>query len=725
MTMPTWWSERRFGLFVDASVASVPAWAPIGEYAEWYRSHLGDDVDDVLLHPHPLVEVLAHHRDRWGHVEQYDDFVPLLTFEHFDPEAWASLASDAGAGYSILVTKHHDGWAWWDAPGTERRLTEHGPRRNVLAEYAAACERHDISLGTYYSLLDWGDERYPGPAYVDEVMHPQVIDLVERHGSVMLWGDGHWAHDAGEWKTSELMRRVRQLDPQIVINDRWCASRSDVPDGAPSIVRTFEYDAPDDIVEGPWELTRGLARSFGYNRAERAEHHLTGFEVVALYTEVVAKGGHLLINVGPAADGTVPEMQAAPLRDAGSWIRRFGSLLATTTPWTTWGDNRVRYLRAGDDLLAIDIDGAGSFDALSTAAVRVTAVELVDEHIDHELTWRQDSDGLSVASRPRAGDFDDDRIGIAVYRISYDHAERPSGLFTPHDPAPIDLRPLLADSRPGDIVQLGDGTYRGPATVPAGVVLRGLGPNRTTISLGAGAATSIVPDGPVLTVGRNARIEHVHVAGRTSRSDVLARPIIEIAADFVTVLGCVVDGTVTIGGDDVLIRAVTAQGVTAHNADRLHVSRCHFIGNRWDVGVELRGGGGQNVESTEFDGHLCAVRLSNTTGSTVRGNTISARWWGIHVDHSEDAHVHANRISSTMRAVDVDGGTQAVVDGNAVTDGDSGCIVEDGASNCEVYGNHWDRCRIGLLAWDAVSLHHQDNVASSLHDENGAYLTGP
>ena len=78
-----------------------------------------------------------------------------------------------------------------------------------------------------------------------------------------------------------------------------------------------------------------------------------------------------------------------------------------------------------------------------------------------------------------------------------------------------------------------------------------------------------------------------------------------------------------------------------------------------------------------------------------------------------------------MRAVDLDGGTQAVVDGNAVTDGDSGCIVEDGASHCEVYGNHWDRCRIGLLAWDAVSLHHQDNVSSSLHEADGALITGP
>jgi alpha-L-fucosidase len=725
MTMPTWWSERRLGLFVHATVASVPAWAPIGEYAEWYRSHLGDDVDDVLLHPRPLVEVLAHHRDRWGHVEHYDDFVPLLAFERFDAEAWAELASDAGAGYSVLVTKHHDGWTWWDAPGTERRLTEHGPRRNVLAEFAAACERHDILLGTSYSLLDWGDERYPDASYVDEVLHPQVVDLVDRYGPVMLWGDGHWAHDGGHWRTPELLSRVRELDPELVVNDRWWASPDDVPAGSPEIVRTFEYDAPDDIVDGPWQLTRGIAHSFGYNRAERPEHHLTGFEIVALFTEVIAKGGHLLLNVGPDADGTIPEVQAAPLRDAGSWIRRFDELLATASPWTAWGDDRVRYLRSGHDLLAIDVDGAGSFDALPAAELRVTAVDLVGDHAGHTLSWHQDADGLSVSSRPPAGDFDDDRIGIAVYRITFEEPERPTELFAPTAPAPIDLAPLLAEARPGDIVQLGEGQYRGPAAIPAGVVLRGLGPGRTTISLETDQPTSTVLEEPVLTIGRNARLEHVRVAARSARSDLFARPIVEIPDDFVTMLGCTVAGSVSVGGDDVLLRAVTGQGVVADNADRLHVSRCQFTGNRWDVGVELRRGGGQNIESSQFSGHLCAIRLSETTGSTVRGNNISGRWWGVHVDHSEGSHVHGNRIGSTMRAVDIDGGTEAVVDGNAVTDGDSGCVVEDGASNCEVYGNHWDRCRIGLLAWDAVSLHHQDNVASSLLEPDSALVTGP
>ncbi len=407
--MPTWWDERRFGLFVHSNLATVPAWSPIGEYSDWYRSHLAEDVADVMLHPRPMVEVLAHHRDRWGHIERYDDFLPLLTYEDFDAEAWARLAVDAGAGYTIFVAKHHDGWSWWDAPNTDRTVLSGGPCRNVLAEYAAACERNDVVFGTYYSLLDWGDGRYPTDAYVEEILHPHVIDLVERFGSGVLWGDGHWGNGPDRWRTRELLERVWSINPDVVVNDRWWAAADAVPSTSPDIVRTYEYEAPDDIVEGPWELCRGIGASFCHNRAERAEHHMSGFDIVALLTEVVAKGGHLLLNVGPAADGTIPQLQTGPLRAAGAWIHRHDRLVNRGRPWSVWGDEHVRYLDVDGALHAVDLDGKGRFARAGVRRPprrvgRVAGIDRRARRRNHgePIRFHQDETGLHTRPAPLA-----------------------------------------------------------------------------------------------------------------------------------------------------------------------------------------------------------------------------------------------------------------------------------------------------------------------------------
>jgi len=430
MSMPTWWNQRRFGIFVHSSLATVPAWSPIGEYSDWYRSHLGEDVADEMLHPRPMVEVLAHHRDRWGHIEHFDDFLPLLTYDRFDAEAWAQLVADAGAGYSVFVAKHHDGWSWWDAPNTNRTMLHGGPRRNVMAEFAAACERNDIVFGTYYSLLDWGDQRFPDPTYVSEVLHPHVIDLVERYGSSMLWGDGHWGHGPELWRTPELLEQIRAIDPDVVINDRWWAADGDATAEGPPPVRTFEYETPDEIVDGPWELCRGIGASFCHNRAERAEHHLSGFDIVALLTDVVAKGGHLLLNIGPTADGTIPELQRGPLAAAGQWIRAHQRLIDESVPWNTWGDDQVRYLLLDDQVHVVDLSGRGRFAALTPDRYRVETVERDDVPVG----FSQHDDGLhidgarsSLERRTRAGRAED----ISVYRVVLAAVEPPVELFEP------------------------------------------------------------------------------------------------------------------------------------------------------------------------------------------------------------------------------------------------------------------------------------------------------
>jgi alpha-L-fucosidase len=713
VVMPTWWRTRRYGLFVHSNLATVPAWSPIGQYSDWYQSHLGEPVSDVLLHPSPMVEVLAHHRERWGHVERLADFLPLLTYDRFDADAWVDLARDAGMGYSVFVSKHHDGLCWWDAPGTSHSVCRDGPRRNVMREFAAACERSDVVFGTYYSLLDWADPRYPTQAYVDEVLHPHVMDLVERYGSSVLWGDGHWGHGPDRWRSEELIARAREVQPDLVVNDRWRMGAHDIA--------TYEYQTPDGIVDTPWELCRGIGHSFCHNRAERAEHHMSARDIVSLLTEVVAKGGHLLLNVGPAADGTIPHLQAAPLRQAGAWVNAHDDLVNHSRPWHTWGDEQVRYVvpqqdRPGDPRAAHVIDavvvGAGSpMTALTTAEGRIVSVT---DSQAAALDWEQSDSGLRIRRTDRRPP------GLApVYRIQIEHpAEAPIELFSDHRSGPIDLTDRFDGTSVGSVVQLGDGVHAGPVTVPAGVTLRGLGTDRTVIESNGPTAVVLEP---------GARIEHLTVRSAVERTAWFPVPVVRVIGSQALVLGCTLDGHVAVddGIDDAKVRASQLHGVVADGATRVTVSRCRLRGMRWDVGVDITGGHGHLVESCELHHHLCAIRLTGTLDSTVRGNHVEARWWGVHLVGTDASHISGNSMVATMRAVDVEGGTAAEVSGNAVADGDSGCIVERGASGTVVSGNRWERCRIGLLAWDTGDVSHHDNAGIDLHEPDHTVLIGP
>jgi alpha-L-fucosidase len=706
MRVPAWWGERRFGIFVHANLATVPAFAPIGQYADWYQSHLGEPVPDVLLHPTPMVEVLAHHRDRWAHVERFDDFWPLLTFDRFDAEAWTDLVAEAGAGYTVFVSKHHDGLCWWDAPGTDRTVLRDGPRRNVLAEYAAACDRAGITFGAYYSLLDWADGRYPGQAYVDDVLHPQVLDLVERYGARVLWGDGHWGHGPAHWRSADLIEAVRRIDPDVVVNDRWWLPDADIV--------TYEYQTPDGIVDRPWELCRGLGHSFCHNRAEREEHHLDAGGIIALLTEVVAKGGNLLLNVGPAADGTIPELQAAPLRDAGAWVREHSDVIEHARPWDVWGDAGVRYTVSDERLHVVDVHATGTFRALGSAAGRVLGVVAAG---GAALEWNQSDDGLVVRRLDRTP-----VVGPPVYHVELEPPGPPVALHeatlfaTDPRAEPRPLAPLLDGAPSGSIVQLGDGTYTGPATVPAGVTLRGLGPDRTVVD--GGGATA-------LEVATGSHLEHLAVRGGGSRIAWLPVATVRVIGRGAVVLGCRVEGHVVVAASDTRVRATEAAGVVADGVDRLTVSRCRLGGMRWDVGVDVRGGSGHLVESCDVHDHLCAIRLDGAIGAMVRGNVVRARWWGVHLVGTESTEVVGNAVSETMRAVDVEGGALATVTGNAVRDGDSGCIVQRGAAGAAVGGNRWERCRIGLLAWDTAGVRHTGNAAVDLHEPDHAVTIGP
>ncbi|WP_328345395.1 alpha-L-fucosidase [Streptomyces violaceus] len=384
--VPAWFTDAKFGIFVHWGAYSVSAWAePTGElgvvdpdvwfkhnpYAEWYWN-------TIRIEGSPAQE---HHRTTHGG-RPYDEFLDEWKAELFDPADWVELFARAGARYVVPTTKHHDGIALWDAPGTGIRNTVHrGPRRDLIADLAAAVRARDLRFGVYYSGgIDWYagrrdpvlhedrmDEGRPHEAAYAAYAHRQVIDLIDRHSPDVLWNDMGWPR-AGQADLPELFSYYYATVPEGVVNDRW--------DNAHADYLTSEYEADRANEWGAcWENTRGIGFSFGYNQTEGPEHLLDPADAVRLLVDVVSRGGNLLLNVGPKADGTLPQEQRAVLEGMASWMACHSEAVHATRPLESGsadphdGDPWVRWTRDERHIYAFvaDVpDEAGGRVALKT-----------------------------------------------------------------------------------------------------------------------------------------------------------------------------------------------------------------------------------------------------------------------------------------------------------------------------------------------------------------------
>ena len=208
MVAPLWWKQRRFGLMVQANLATVPGVGPDRQPTRVGTRRTSTPGDsDVLLHPSPLVETLAHHaRPLGARRATTTDFLPFLTFDDFDPDAWTGArprCRDGVRGHGrqtprrpVLVG------CSGDRPDRDRRRS--GPQRAGRVRRRLRARRPRLRhLTTPCST--GRDDRYPNCDYVESVVHPQVLDLVARYGSRMLWGDGHWGAGGDHWRSDELI----------------------------------------------------------------------------------------------------------------------------------------------------------------------------------------------------------------------------------------------------------------------------------------------------------------------------------------------------------------------------------------------------------------------------------------------------------------------------------------------------------------------------------------
>ncbi len=316
-------------MFIHWGVYSVPAWGKVGEYAEWYWNHISDKKPDNVW--------WQFHEKNYGADFDYKDFAPLFKAELFDAEQWASLFERAGIKYVVPTSKHHEGFCLWPSAeasktwGRPWNAVEIGPKRDLMGELSTATRAHGMKFGFYYSLYEWYNPLWQTDRarYVAEHMTPQFKDVVTRYKPAIIFSDGEWDMPSSDWKSEELLAWLFNESPckdEVVVNDRWGKECRHKHGG----YWTTEYAAGLKDGSHPWEESRGMAYSYGLNRAERIDDYKTGREFILTLIDLVSRGGNLLLDIGPAGDGTIPPIMEQRLLEIGDWLKVNGEAIYGT-----------------------------------------------------------------------------------------------------------------------------------------------------------------------------------------------------------------------------------------------------------------------------------------------------------------------------------------------------------------------------------------------------------
>jgi alpha-L-fucosidase len=403
-----WYDDAKLGIFIHWGPQSVPGWAPTaGEYAKllrergwryWFANNPYADWYQNTLKIAGSPTQVYHHRT-YGADYPYDRFIPQFeeATARWDPSAWAEIFAQTGARYVVLTTKHHDGYLLWPSAHPNPGKRDYQSKRDLVGELTKAVRGHGMRMGLYYSGgLDWSFEGRPiqdlpdlfagiptNPAYTAYV-DAHWRELIARYQPSVLWND--IAYPSGT-ETLRLFADYYNAVPEGVVNDRFAQynlgaegslrfqvmlwgvktlapplikwrGTSAAPAGAHADFRTPEYASFRKIAQGKWETCRGIGYSFCYNRAETDAHMIDPGGLIRLFVDIVSKNGNLLLNVGPMADGTIPEIQLSRLRALGAWLKVNGEAIFGTRPWlraegATADGTAMRFTRRGDTLYAI------------------------------------------------------------------------------------------------------------------------------------------------------------------------------------------------------------------------------------------------------------------------------------------------------------------------------------------------------------------------------------
>jgi len=440
--IPQWYKDAKFGIFIHWGVFSVPA-----SQNEWYPRNMYQAKDPAY----------PEHIQRFGPQDKfgYKDFIPRFKAEKWEPADWARLFKEAGARYVLPVAEHHDGFALYASDLSDWTAAKMGPRRDLIGELAKAVRAEGLHFGTSFHRAehDWFFDG--GRTFPSDVNDPRYASL---YGPAHTWLSdpkqmllNDWTYVSPQFADDWLARAaeiVEKYHPEVMYFDWWAGQPNyrrnmtrfaafyynyAAEHGISGVInikdyalnwnagaRDFERGLRSDIEPRHFQTDTSISNwSWGY--LEHDQFKSPDF-IVHQLIDIVSKNGNLLLNIGPRADGTIPDEVRHTLLDIGAWLKQNGEAIYDTTPWKVYGEGPTqvqpgfghdvdtkpytaedfRFTQKGNTVYAIEMawpsDGRAVIHALGSKqqgkGLEITNVTLLGS--EGKLEFHQTSDALEV-----------------------------------------------------------------------------------------------------------------------------------------------------------------------------------------------------------------------------------------------------------------------------------------------------------------------------------------
>lgn len=405
-----WFADLRFGLFLHwgpySQLGCIESWPLVWADRAWSNPSI------------KTFEEMLEFRKKY--------FALNRTFDpaQFDPKSWAAAAKRAGMKYVMFTTKHHDGFCMFDTRQTDYRITHpdcpysRRPNPDITRAVFSAFRDEGFGIGCYFSKSDWHHPCYWDPSRRAEdrnpnydtaaepqrwaqfvrFVHAQVEELMSNYGRIdILWLDGGQVRPPKQdIQMDRLAEMARRHQPDLIIVDRTAGTRHEN-------YRTPEQEVPEKPLPYAWESCITMGTQWSYKPDDK---YKSPRELIHLLVDVVAKGGNLLLNIGPQPDGRLPEPALQRLEAIGRWMAVNAEAIHASRPLPPWKDGQVAFTRRGDTVYAIYLFPEGS--STPPAQVRFTGPRPADGAtvrllgFKDAVRWRMDGQSVVIDVPPEA-----------------------------------------------------------------------------------------------------------------------------------------------------------------------------------------------------------------------------------------------------------------------------------------------------------------------------------